>query len=291
MPIPSSLPAVICWFLLRVRKAYFIESYRSLFLLFIYAIYSAIFFNIFYMTYCLGIKVKEGLVAIADTRITSGTDATIKKKIFTEQRENYSLFIMTSGLRSVRDKAIVYFKELVEKEEHNKLYKAVNAFGEQVKRVAGEDRASLEKSGFKFDLNTIIGGQLRDDEEHKLFLLYPEGNWVELGQGAPFVIIGNSGHGKTILNRTLNEESSMRLALKTGFLSFDSTRVSSNNVDFPIDVVLYNKHSFKLAEHTYDKKDLEDISAQWDYELKKALQNIPEEWMNTIFNKLPPPVS
>ena len=34
-------------------------------------------------------------------------------------------------------------------------------------------------------------------------LLYPEGNWVELGQGAPFVVIGNSGHGRAILNRTL----------------------------------------------------------------------------------------
>lgn len=238
------------------------------------------------MTYCLGIKVKEGLVAIADTRITSGTDTTVKKKIFIAQKDRYSLFIMTSGLRSVRDKAILYFKELVEQDEHNKLYKAVNAFGEQVKRVAEEDRASLEKSGFKFDLHTIIGGQLKDDEEHKLFLLYPEGNWVELGHGAPFVIIGNAGHGKTILNRTLNEDSNMKLALKTGFLSFDSTRVSSNNVDFPIDVALYKNNSFCIAEHMYEKNDLENISAQWAEELKKALHNIPEEWMDRIFDKL-----
>jgi putative proteasome-type protease len=194
---------------------------------------------------------------------------------------------MTSGLRSVRDKAIVYFKERVEHNNHNKLYEAVNAFGEQVKRVAEEDKVSLEKAGFKFDLNTIIGGQLKDDEEHKLFLLYPEGNWVELGQGAPFVVIGNSGHGRAILNRTLNEDSSMRLALKTGFLSFDSTRVSSNNVDFPIDVMLYRKDSFSIIEHRYEKQDLENISAQWAEELKDALQNISDDWMNTPFNKLP----
>lgn len=238
------------------------------------------------MTYCLGIKVKEGLVAIADTRITSGTDTSIKVKVITEQKENYSLFLMTSGLRSIRDKAIVYFRELIEKDDYNKLYKAVNAFGEQVRRVAEEDKDFLEKSGFKFDLHTIIGGQLKDDEEHKLFLLYPEGNWVELGQGAPFVVIGNSGHGKAILNRTLNENSSMRLALKTGFLAFDSTRVSSNNVDFPIDVVLYEKDSFYIAEHRYEKKDLENVSAQWAEELKMALQNLPEEWMDVTFNKL-----
>jgi putative proteasome-type protease len=167
------------------------------------------------------------------------------------------------------------------------LYKAVNAFGEQIKRVANEDKASLEKAGFNFDLHTIIGGQLKDDAEHMLFLLYPEGNWVELGQGAPFIIIGNSGHGKPILNRTLNENSSLKLALKAGFLSFDSTRVSSNNVDFPIDVAVYKKNSFHITEQRYEKKDLENISVQWAEELKAALENISEEWMDATFNKLP----
>ncbi len=80
------------------------------------------------MTYCLGIKVKEGLIAIADTRITSGTETTTKRKLFLEQKDHHSLFIMTSGLRSVRDKAILYFRELVQEAEYNKLYKAVNAF-------------------------------------------------------------------------------------------------------------------------------------------------------------------
>lgn len=238
------------------------------------------------MTYCLGIKVKEGLLAIADTRITSGTDTTVKKKITIEQKDHFSLFIMTSGLRSARDKAIVYFNELLETKEFNKMYKAVNAFGEQVKRVIAEDKASLEAAGFRFDLNTIIGGQLKDDDEHKLFLLYPEGNWVELGQGAPYVVIGNSGHGKAILNRILTEDSSLKLALKTGFLSFDSTRVSSNNVDFPIDVALYKKDSFEIIQQRYEKRDLEYISTQWAEELKLALEHISEDWMDATFNKL-----
>jgi len=238
------------------------------------------------MTYCLGIKVKEGLLAIADTRITSGTDTTVKKKITVEQKDGFSLFIMTSGLRSTRDKAIVYFSELLDTTDYNKLYKAVNAFGEQVKRVAKEDKESLEKAGFNFDLHSIIGGQLKDDDEHKLFLLYPEGNWVELGQGAPFIIIGNSGHGKPILNRTLNENSSLRLALKAGFLSFDSTRVSSNNVDFPIDVAIYKKDSFHIVEQRYEKKDLENISTEWAEQLKSALEHVSDEWMDATFDKL-----
>lgn len=240
------------------------------------------------MTYCLGIKVKQGLVAIADTRITSGNNKSTKKKIYVEQRENHSLFIMTSGLRSVRDKAVIYFQELVNEGllNHNKMYKAVNAFGEQVKRVAKEDKSALEKAGFKFNLNTIIGGQLKDDEEHKLFLIYSEGNWVELNDDSPFIIIGNSGHGKTLLNRVLNSDSSLKSALKAGFLSFDSTRYSSNNVGFPIDVALYERDSFKMEQNRYTAKDMGKISQEWDANLKSILDGLSEDWMKDSFGNL-----
>ncbi len=239
------------------------------------------------MTFCLGIKVKAGLVAIADTRITSGTDTTIKKKIYVQQKNNHSFFIMTSGLRSVRDKAVTYFEEVLEEEgSFTKLYQAVNAFGKQLRRVADEDKDVLQKSGLKFNLNTIVGGQLQDDDEHKLYLLYPEGNWVELGESAPFVIIGNSGYGKPLLNRIINQNSTLAEALKAGFLSFDSTRVSANDVDFPIDVSLYEKDSFNMVEHRYEKHDLEKISKLWEKELKKALKNIPNSWTETALAKL-----
>ncbi len=236
------------------------------------------------MTYCLGIKVNDGLIALADTRITSGINTTIKKKVLIWQKDQFSLFIMTSGLRSVRDKCILYFKEVLDREQYTQVYKAVNAFGDLIRRVASEDKASLEEAGFKFDLNTIIGGQLSEDADHKLFHLYPEGNWVELGEGAPFVVIGNSAHGKAILNRTLREDSDMKLALKTGFLSFDSTRLNSTNVGFPIDVVIYRKNSFCLIEKRFEEDDLEYISVEWDRELKRSVDNISDNWMEPVFS-------
>jgi len=197
------------------------------------------------------------------------------------------MFIMTSGLRSVRDKAINYFQELTEtNKSYNKLYKAVNAFGEQVKRVALEDKTFLLNAGLKFNLNTIIGGQFKDDATQKLFLIYSEGNWVELDEGSPYVIIGNSGQGKAILNRILNPETSMKQALKAGFLSFDSTRVSTNNVDFPIDVVLYKKNSFQMFEKRYEQKELAAVSELWAEKLKKALDEIPETWIDSTFDTL-----
>ena len=89
------------------------------------------------MTYCLGILTKDGIVAIADTRITSGNDTTMARKIYPVQRTQHSYFIMTSGLRSVRDKVITYFEEVIAHEdtEFTRLYHVVNKLGDTVKRV------------------------------------------------------------------------------------------------------------------------------------------------------------
>jgi putative proteasome-type protease len=240
------------------------------------------------MTYCLGIKVASGLVALADTRLTSGTEVTTNKKISIHEVEHHSLFIMTSGLRSVRDKAITYFREvLAERDQHfNKLYKAVNAFGEQVRRVGREDRASLHESGLEFNLFAIVGGQLEDDEEHKLFLLYPEGNWIEVGQSSPFFVIGNSGYGKPLLYRSLHYQTNLTDALKIGYLSFDATKVSVNDVDFPLDVAIYERNSYHMVEQRLEKEDVESVSHQWSALLNAAVQRLPNDWMDAIFEKV-----
>ena len=237
------------------------------------------------MTYCLGIKVKSGIVGISDTRITSGHETTKAKKVFVVNKNRHSFFIMTSGLRSVRDKAITYFKEIIEEndESFNKLYKAVNAFAEQVKRAANEDKASLQEAGLNFNLYALVGGQLQDDDEHKIYLLYPEGNWIEISEGSPFMIIGNNGYGKPILDRVLRYNSSMKFALKAGFLSFNSTRVSANDVDYPIDVVYYEKDSFNIIERRYKKEELQEISKIWQNKLSEAVNNLPGNWLDKIF--------
>jgi putative proteasome-type protease len=238
------------------------------------------------MTYCLGIKLKEGLVAIADTRLTSGTETSTAEKYMVFENDNQSLFIMTSGLRSVRDKVVTYFSEMLEEkfDDWDKLYQVVNLFGEQIKRVAKEDKEHLTHSGLKFNIHVIVGGQLKNDKEHKLFQIYPEGNWIEIGTGHPFTIIGNSGYGKPLLNRTLNYDSSIRFALKTGFLSFDSTRVSANDVGYPIDVMIYKKDSNHIQVNRYEHSDLRTISTRWGELLTEAVGEIPDEWMNRFLH-------
>ncbi|UII27031.1 peptidase [Fulvivirga maritima] len=237
------------------------------------------------MTYCLGIKNREGIIGLADTRITSGTETTTAKKVFTVNKKKHSFFIMTSGLRSVRDKAITYFKEVVEEEDESftKLYKTVNKFAEQIKRVATEDRESLEQAGMSFNLFSIVGGQLEKDTEPKLYLLYPQGNWIEVGEGTPFVIIGNTGFGNPILKRALHYDDDMKFALKVAFLSFDATRISANDVDFPIDTVILKNNSFDIIEHRFMGKELNELSDTWNSNLKDGISSLSADVLNDAF--------
>lgn len=240
------------------------------------------------MTYCLGILSKEGIIGLADTRITSGNDTTIAKKIYTVQKPKHSFFIMTSGLRSVRDKAITYFREVIEKqdEQFDKLYKAVNKLGEQVKQVAHEDQEILIEAGMDFNLHAIVGGQLEYDETTKIYLLYPQGNWIEIGAGTPYVIIGNTGYGSPILKRSITFESNLEFGLKSGFLSFDATRISSNDVDYPIDTVVLRNDQYKMIEHRFEERDLGNIAETWNESLREAIRKLPATIMNAALKKL-----
>ena len=58
----------------------------------------------------------------------------------------------------------------------------VNLLAEQVRQVAREDKASLVESTMAFNIHALVGGQMEKDTEAKLYLLYPEDNWVDTGK-------------------------------------------------------------------------------------------------------------
>jgi putative proteasome-type protease len=240
------------------------------------------------MSFCLGIRVKEGLIGIADTRLTSGTERITARKVTVHKHGKSSLFLMTSGLRSVRDKALTYFEEVLERDQAaTRLYKVVNAFADQIRRVADEDKKSLQDSGLNFDLFTLVGGQLADDAEPKLYMIYPQGNWVELGDSTPFYIIGESGYGKPVLERTIQYSSDLAYALKVGFLAFNATITCAIDVDYPIDVLILKAGSDQIVEQRFEKDDLYDVSKKWQSLIRESVNDLPSEWMDKILSRLP----
>lgn len=241
------------------------------------------------MTFCLGITVEDGLVGLADTRITAGNEMTTAQKLSTYETPHGAVFFMTSGLRSVRDKVATYFEEALETGPPlDKLFKAVNLFSGLVRQVAKEDKEYLDASGLQFNIHAIMGGQFTGDPSHKLFLIYPQGNWIEITCGTPYHIIGETGYGKPVLDRTLKHADSIHFALKVGCLAFDSTRISAAGVDFPLDVVVYSKGSFSLIEHRFEQADLAHISTWWQERLRESVHALPSEWIEAIAARLSP---
>ncbi|MCC5821846.1 MAG: hypothetical protein LAT64_01005 [Phycisphaerales bacterium] len=240
------------------------------------------------MTFCIGIKINDGLIGIADTRITTGSERITARKITLHQNGNHSMFLTTSGLRAARDKALTYFDEIMGSGEHNfdRLYKAVNAFGEQIRRVSEEDGKWLANSGLDVNLHTLVGGQFEKDSEHKLYMIYPQGNWVEVSRGSPYFVIGESRYGKPLLDRVLGYESSMEEALKSGYLAFDATRASASDVDFPLDVVVYRRDSYKMIEHRYETGDLRELTTWWHQNIVQAFRDAPDGWAQIVLDKL-----
>ena len=240
------------------------------------------------MTFCLGITVEQGLIAIADTRLVAGNEYLVARKTASYQGPGFAFFVMTSGLRSLRDKVLLNFEEAFAKESgtRDRLYRVVNLYAAQVRRVSQEDATPLERAGLKFNLFSLVGGQMSGDSAHRLYLIYPEGNWVEIGPDTPYQIIGASGFGKPILERSVTQHDSMQYAFKVGLLAFDATRLCVADVDFPMDVILYSRGSFTLVEHRYQKDDLREITNWWQERMRRSVQDLPSGWIEAAFSKL-----
>lgn len=240
------------------------------------------------MTFCLGITVEEGLVGIADTRVLSGSEALIAKKVATYEGPGFSFFILNSGLRSLRDKVLLAFEEAFTRQisARERLHKIVNLYAAQIRRTSDEDAKALENADLHFNIHSLIGGQMAGDSAHRLFLVYPEGNWVEIGPDTPYQIIGNSGFGKPILERSLTHADPILYAFKLGILAFDATRLCASNVDFPIDLLLYKRGSRELVEHRFQREDLSQISSWWQERMRCSVDELPSKWVEAAFSRV-----
>jgi putative proteasome-type protease len=237
------------------------------------------------MTFCIGIKVREGIVALADSRIVVGTAQASKRKLTAIDHPDGTLFTMTSGLRSVRDKTLTYLAEAVQKqtEPSTQVYQVANQFGNQLRRVRAEDEPSLISGGLSFNSHAIIGGRLSGDGEPQLYYVYPEGNWIESNVDLPYFIIGRTPYGKPILDRLLRYDTPLRQAIALALLAFDATRTSVTDVDGPIDVAVLAGNNEKLTFRRFADSDFAESTDWWSRTLQEALSAMPHRWIDGMF--------
>jgi putative proteasome-type protease len=239
-----------------------------------------------FMTFCVGIKVREGVVALADTQIVRGNEQVSKQKLTSFLHADASLFAMTSGLRSVRDKTLIYLdEELQSRQPLDRLYKVVNLFGEVLRQVRAEDGPALAAGGFQFNTHAIIGGCLANDASPQLFYVYPEGNWIEAAADSPYFLIGRTPYGKPILDRLLRYESSLESAVSLALLAFDATRMSVTDVDCPIDIAVIPDQTRRATILRFSQSDISEATQWWSETLNNALPKMPMDWANALLER------
>jgi putative proteasome-type protease len=231
------------------------------------------------MTFCVVLRVREGVVALADTQVVRGDERSSKAKLSMLRHGGGTAFVMTSGLRSIRDKVVLRLEDELATmaQPHRRMHELVTAYGQQLRRVRREDSADLAAGGLSFNTHTIIGGRLAGDSEPEVFLVYPEGNWITATPDLPYFMIGRTSYGKPILDRLATGSTPLRQAIALAYLAFDATQASVVDVDFPIDVVTMTSAG-RVRQRRYVTGDLAEAHDYWRDRLAEALGAIPMGW-------------
>lgn len=234
------------------------------------------------MTFCIGICVDEGVVALSDTRIVRGSQISVKAKLSHLSSGDRSAVVMTSGLRSVRDKVVHRLQDELDARPVSRMHQLATAWGDRLREVHAEDGEALADAGFTFNSHALIGGRLADDEQPSLLHVYPEGNWVEATADEPAFIIGRSNYGKPILDRLLRCDTPLVQAISLAYLAFDATRTSASDVDFPIDVAVATRDASTFTVRRFTEADLQSQHDAWNESLREALDSMPSDWASDL---------
>jgi putative proteasome-type protease len=236
------------------------------------------------MTYCVAMKLNDGLVFAGDTRTNAGVDhvATYRKLFTFTNNSTHALVLMSSG-NLATTQALV---EALSRTCHNgqdglfelpSLFDIASKVGKKLASLIQEGSGVSSCQGVDYSCNLILGGQVQG-EIPRLFHVYPQGNFVEASAETPFLQIGEEKYGKPILDRIVKPTTPLQRALNCALVSLDSTMKSNMTVDMPLDVLIYHRDSFELSHQRRIERDDEDFLAMrryWGAGLMRLLDDMP----------------
>ncbi len=240
------------------------------------------------MTYCAGILVRDGLVMFADTRTNAGFDdvSTFRKLHIFETADDRVMAVATAGNLSITQSALSLLAEGLPNVETGELetldkapsmFRAAQLLGHAVRRVKRDLGPGLEHEQISAEVSMLLGGQIRGGPL-RLFMIYDAGNFIECGQDAPFLQIGEHKYGRPILVRAVSYETDLYDALKIGLISLDSTVKSNLAVGLPVDLMVLRRDHLRselIHRIEADEPYFHDLSERWSEALRAAHSNIP----------------
>ena len=233
------------------------------------------------MTYCVAMRLKEGLVFVSDSRTNAGVDHIAifrKMHVFGVEGERI-IVLQSSGNLATSQAVVTLLRERIQHQaEHNlhtvkTMYEAAELVGDTLREVLKK----YKEQDMDFSCSLLLGGQILG-EEPKLHNIYPQGNFIAATQDTPYFQIGESKYGKPILDRALNYFTPIEKALRCALISFDSTIRSNLSVATPLDLLVYKNHSFSIPQGRRvfdDDPYFQMIRSQWSEGLQQVLAQLP----------------
>ena len=241
------------------------------------------------MTYCVGMALDRGLVLMSDTRTNSGVDnISVFRKMFSWNVPGERIItVMTSGNLATTQAVISQLEERnkAPSDRQNTVLEAPTMFqiativGRLLREtILGAQYENGQDGSGRFTASIILAGQIKGMEP-RLFLIYPEGNFIEASFDTPFFQIGETKYGRPILIRGYDRTMSFEDAVKLLCVSFDSTLKANLSVGLPLDLMVIERDRFEpLHERRIHHGDayFTAISSRWGDALKEAFQSLPD---------------
>lgn len=229
---------------------------------------------------------------MSDTRTNAGVDNfSVTRKMFTwDVPGERVITLMTAGNLATTQALVSLLDERSKATaERNPtllelptMFQVARMVGATLKEVIEESQPDGQESSAKFRASVILGGQIKGGKP-TLFLIYPEGNFIEITEDSPFFQIGEAKYGKPILVRAYEPEMSFEDTIKLLLVSFDSTIKANLSVGLPLDLQIYEADSFKVTERPRIEADdpyFQNISNSWGEALRAALAQLPSYQAN-----------
>lgn len=240
------------------------------------------------MTYCVGLKIDRGLVFMSDTRTNAGIDSisTFRKMHVWEKPGDRVIVLMSAGNLATTQSVISLLDErnkaVNERSpgllEAPSMYQTACLVGNTVKEVIANSSPAGERADSYFNASFILGGQIRGGEP-RLFMIYPEGNFIEASEDTPFFQVGETKYGKPIIVRAYDKTMSLAETVKLLIVSFDSTLKSNLSVGLPLDLLFYEQDSYRVGLKKRIGQDdpyYRTVSDGWSNALKQAFKALPD---------------
>ena len=239
------------------------------------------------MTYCVGLLLKAGMVLLSDTRTNAGLDniATYRKMFVFEDPGERVIVLLTAGSLSVTQTTLARLREAIEHPDvedapsimqAHTMLEVAEIVGNTLSSVRHEIDSKMEASKVSTAASMIVAGQ-RKGGTMRMFLIYPEGNFIEATEDTPYLQIGEHKYGKPILDRVVTPDTTLEDARKAVLLSMDSTLRSNLSVGMPLDFAIIEKDACKVTRRQRIEAQDEDFRAMsqaWSNALRDGFQKI-----------------